>query len=136
MLVLRDPGSTDQIDDPEICSLVEQRFEDICDGEDFDPDLHGQFIVVEPGDGVELLEKESGCPILSSYIGNSRFGDPDFKPVFEVLEEHAFCYEMVFVPGDGDFGIVIFIPKTEGIDPELLSMCAEYAVPAPELTEP
>jgi hypothetical protein len=38
---------------------------------------------------------------------------------------------MVFVPGDGDFGIVIFIPKLEDIDPDLLAVCAEYAVPAP-----
>ena len=45
--------------------------------------------------------------------------------------EHDTCYEMVFVPGDGDFGIVIFIPKHPGIDAELLALCAEYAVPAP-----
>ena len=131
MLVLRDPSVASGIADNDLRELVEQRFEDICDGEDFDPDLHGQFIVVEPFDRVEALEKESGCPILRSYIGNARYGDPEFKPVFECLEEHDACYEMVFVPGDGDFGIVIFIPKQEGIDPDLLAMCAEYAEPAP-----
>ncbi len=131
MLVLRDPSKVFAITDPQLRDLIEQRFEDVCDGEDFDPDLHGCMIVVEPGDGVETLEVESGCPILRSYIGNARYGDPEFKPVFECLEEHAFCYEMVFVPGDGDFGIVIFIPKQDGIDPELLAMCAEYAEPAP-----
>lgn len=131
MLVLRDPSEAVVVNDPDLRALIEQRFEDICDGEDFDPDLHGQFIVVEPGDSVEALEKESGCPILGSYIGNSRYGDPGFKPVFECLEEHDTCYEMVFVPGGGDFGIVIFIPKAEGIDSDLLAMCAEYAEPAP-----
>ena len=131
MLVLRDPSEAIAITDPQLRDLIEQRFEDICDGDDFDPDLHGHFIVVEPGDSVEALEKESGCPILRSYIGNARYGDPEFKPVFECLEEHDACYEMVFVPGDGDFGIVIFIPSLEGIDPDLLAMCAEYAEPAP-----
>lgn len=131
MLVLRDPSEAIAITDPQLRDLIEQRFEDICDGDDFDPDLHGHFIVVEPGDSVEALEKESACPILRSYIGNARYGDPEFKPVFECLEEHDACYEMVFVPGDGDFGIVIFIPKQEGIDPDLLAMCAEYAEPAP-----
>ena len=131
MLVLRDPSLASSITDNDIRELVKQRFDEICDGEDFDPDLHGLFFVVEPGDGVEALEEESGCPILRSYIGTARYGDPEFKPVFECLEEHDTCYEMVFVPGDGDFGIVIFIPKQEGIDPELLAMCAEYAEPAP-----
>ena len=131
MLVLRDPSEVIAITDSQLRDLIEQRFEDICDGDDFDPDLHGHFIVVEPGDSVEALEKESGCPILRSYIGNARYGDPEFKPVFECLEEHDACYEMVFVPGDGDFGIVIFIPSLEGIDPDLLAMCAEYAEPAP-----
>ena len=131
MLVLRDPASVCAITDPVLHGLVEQRFEDICAGDEYDADLHGFMIVAEPGDGSEALEKESGCPILRSYIGNARYGDPEFKPVFECLEEHDTCYEMVFVPGGGDFGIVVFIPKQQGIDPELLAMCVEYAEPAP-----
>jgi len=131
MLVLRDPSVASSIADNDIRELVEQRFEDICAGEEYEADLHGFMIVVEPGDSVDVLEAESGCPILRSYIGNARFGDPEFKPVFECLDEHSFCYEMVFVPGDGDFGIVIFIPKQDGINPELVAMCAEYAEPAP-----
>ena len=115
MLVLRDPEATRSIAAPEIRRIVEQRFLDICDGEPYEPDLHGYMIVVEAGDSVQDLEEESGCGL--SY--------------FEVLEELDTCYEMVFVPGDGDFGIVIFIPKLEGIDPDLLAVCAEYAVPAP-----
>ena len=131
MLVLRDPSVASSIGDNDIRELVEQRFEDICDGEEYEPELHGFMIVVEPGDGVDVLEAESSCPILRSYIGNARYGDPEFKPVFECLEEHDTCYEMVFVPGGGDFGIVVFIPKQQGIDPELLAMCVEYAEPAP-----
>ena len=130
MLVLCDPSSIVAITDPDLLSLIEQRFDEICDGEDFDPDLHGQFIVVDPGDSVEVLEKESGCPLLSSYVGNARYGDPDFKPVFEVLEEHETCYEIAFVPG-ADYGVLIYVPKTDGIAPELLALCEAYAVPAP-----
>ena len=131
MLVLCDPSEAITINDPDLRTLIEQRFEDVCDGEDFDPDLHGLFIVVEPGDSVEALEKESGCPILSSYTGNARYGDPGFKPVFECLEAHDTCYEMVFVPGGGDAGVLIYVPKTDGIAPELLALCEAYAVPAP-----
>ena len=131
MLVLRDSSLASSIADNDLRELVEQRFEDICDGDDYDADLHGFMIVVERGDSVEVLEAESGCPILRSYIGNTRYGDPEFKPVFECLEEHDACYEMVFVPCGGDFGVVIFIPTQDGIDLDLLAMCAEYAEPAP-----
>jgi hypothetical protein len=34
---------------------------------------------------------------------------------------------MLFILGDGEEAIEIFIPKT-GVDPELLSMCADFAV--------
>lgn len=131
MLILRDPETVSCITDAEVRELIEQRFMDIAAEDEYDPDINGYFIVVEPFDGVEALESESGCPILHSYLGTARFGDPGFKPVFECLEEHASCYELVFVPGGGDFGIVFFIPKQDGVDPELLALCAEYAEPAP-----
>ena len=116
MHVLRDPAVAGSIvATPEVRRLVEQRFLDICADEPYEPDLHGYLIVVEPGDSVQDLEEESGCPVSC----------------FEVLEELDTFYEMVFVPGDGDFGIVIFIPKVEGIDADLLAVCAEYAIPAP-----
>ena len=37
---------------------------------------------------------------------------------------------MVFILNDDGFGIEIFIPKTKGIDADLLAMCAMYAEPA------
>lgn len=131
MLILRDPETVACIADAEVRELVEQRFMDLCAEDEYDPDINGFMIVVEPYEGVEALEEESGCPIVRSAIGKARFGDPGFRPVFEVLEEHPSCYEMVFVPGGGDFGIVIFVPKQPGIDAELLAFCATYAEQMP-----
>lgn len=130
MLILRDPALASSIVDPDIRGLVEQRFAEICAGEAYDYDLHGYMIVVEPGDSVESLEQETSCRILHNLFDDTRFGDPDFVPSFEALEEHPGCYEMVFILNDEGFGIDIYIPKQLGIDPELLAMCAEYAAPA------
>lgn len=132
MLTLIDPSATTAIALPELQTLVSSRFNEITDGEPFDPDIHGVFIVVEAGDTVTDLENVSGCPILTNPISARHYGDPEFQPLFEYLGEHSSCFELVFIPGDGDFGIVIFIPKIEGIAPKLLAFCRHYASPVEE----
>ena len=133
MIILRNPTAVTCIADPHIRSIVEQRFSEIYADGIYDYALLGYMIVVEPGDSVESLEKESSCPILHNLFDDACFGDTDYASSFEVLEEHASCYEMVFILNDEGFGISIFIPKTEGIDTDLLAMCAQYATP--ELTQ-
>lgn len=132
MLIVRDEATVGSISDPDLRSLLQQRIADMCDGEPFDPDLHGLLVIVESGDTADEIEAASGCRVLHNLFDDANFCDPGFSPSFEVLEEHPCCYEMVFVPGDGDFGIVIFIPKAEGVTPLFLAFCAQYATPAPE----
>lgn len=130
MIVLRDPKAVTSISDADIRSLVAQRFAEIWADETYDANLHGYMIVVEPGDSVDTIEKESGCYILRGLSSGARFGDAAFDTSFEFLDEHACCYEMAFVLSDDGYGIEIFIPKIAGIDAELLAMCAQYATPA------
>lgn len=137
MIVLRDPSAVSNITSPDIRSLVEQRFNQLCDGSDdpYDAEQLGYFIIVQPGDTVAQLELECGCPILHNYLEpDIHFGNPDFVPPHEWLEDHQSFFEMTYILG-GDFGIGVFVPKQEGINPELLAMCAQYAVPAPDLAE-
>lgn len=132
MVTLLSPATTTAITDARLRDLVECRFDELTNGEPFDPEIHGVLIVVEPGDTATDLENVSGCPILTNTITGHRFGEDGFEPLFEYLGEHDSCFELVFVSGDGDFGIVIFIPKTEDIAPELRSFCATYAQPVEE----
>jgi hypothetical protein len=134
MFILHGPDQAPRIADPGIRQLIEERFAQICDGEAYDYDLHGYMIVVEAGDSVSAIEEESGCPIVRDLWDETSFGDPDFAPAAEAIEEHAGCYELTYVLSDSGFGIGIVIPKDAGVDLELLQMCAIYAVPAPELT--
>jgi len=64
------------------------------------------------------------------------YPDAEFTPATEVIEDHGSCYELVFVFTDEGSGLELFVSKTEGMDPELLAMCAAHAVPAVELSEP
>lgn len=132
MLTIATTEEATTIQDVEIRSFVLSRIDEITNGEDFDPEIHGVFIVIEEGDTAMALESVSGCPVISNPISGRNYGEPDFMPLFEYLGDHPSCFEMVFVSGDGDFGIVILIPKTEGIDAELLAFCATYAQPVEE----
>lgn len=122
------------IADPDVRRLVLTRFNQICAGEPYDYDRHGEVIVVEPGDTVAALEEEGGCPILYNPFDDSSFGDPEFSPMFEALEEHPGCYEIVTILNDDGFGIAVFVPKHPDIDADLLAMCARYAVQAVDPT--
>jgi len=129
MIVLYGPTQLAHIPNPDIRNLVLKRFKQILDGDIYDYDLHGYMIVMEPADTVEALEQETQCSILHNFSDGTYYGHPDFTPSFEALEEHTNCYEMVFILSDGGFGIELFIPKSKDINSELISMCAEYAVP-------
>ena len=89
MIVLRDPQATSQITDPYIHELVSLRWSQVLAGEPYDYDRHGYMVVVEPGDTVEQLEQEIGLPILHGLFDDVPFGDDDFTPCFDILEEHS-----------------------------------------------
>jgi hypothetical protein len=129
MLAIRDQASAAQIGDLEIRQLVEQRIHDLS-VEPYDPDVLGYFLVIEPSDSLEEINGQLGFPILCNRFSGIRFGDAGFTPSFEFVEEYAGCYDAVFILSDDGFGVEVFIPKAEGIDPGLLAMCASYATPA------
>jgi hypothetical protein len=125
MLVISDPSTLSEVIDPEVRALIERRIEEYGS----DADL-ATFVVVEPGAPFDSLDAQLGFPILSNRFDGKRYGDPGFAPSFEILEEHPGCYEMVFVLADWGDGVIVFIPKHDGVDGRLISLCAEYAVPS------
>lgn len=132
MRILRDPSQLGQVEDAYIRGLIAQRFQEISiDGYSY-ADL-GMFVLAEPGDSIADLEKAGGVWITSGVFTDTKFGDPDFAPCFEVLEEHTgHCFEMVHILA-GDYGVCTVIPDQAGIDPELLRFCREYAEPLPAI---
>ena len=125
-------GLTPEVELPiYLLGRIEERMACMAQDEPFDPALHGQIVVVETGDSLDALSCAVGFDILFNSISGCRFGDPGFEPTFEVLEESSAYYELVFVLGDGDYGIVIFIHKGVEIDPVLLAYCQMYATAAP-----
>lgn len=106
--------------------FLEQRFRAITDGDDLDPDIYGYALVIESSDTMEsLLADPEGC-ILRGLTETGAFVMPP-----EPVEEHPEFYDLVFVPGDGDYAVTVVVPREPGIDTQLLDLCAQIATPAP-----
>ena len=134
MLFIRGPDQARLISDPAIRRVVEESFAEVCQGEPFDPDIHGEAVVAEAGDSLPTLEKETGLPIAASPFDDVRFPNPDFVPVWEWAEDRESCYLCVFIMTDSGGGTSLVVPKHSDIDPDLLALCARFAEPAPEPT--
>ena len=121
MLILKSPFSIDSITDLDILKLVKLRHDQLGD------EMFDSAIIIEAGDSISDIEQEIGFSILTNLFDDVRFPDPDFVPSCEALEDHGTFYEILFIFGDGDDAIEIFIPKT-GVDPLLLAMCSQFTV--------
>ena len=77
-----------------------------------------RFIVLQPGDSLEALEKELGFPIV---------GDPAcvFGP--EWVADHGTFFEALWLLTDDGYGHVTIFGKQPGTDSRLLELCAAYA---------
>ena len=130
MIVVRDHSTIDKISNLQIRELVQQRINDL-DGESFDSNELGYFLVVESSDALEALSAQLGFDMLRNRFTGIRFNVTGFTSSFEFIEEFRACYDMVFVLDDTGIGVEIFVPKEEGIDPDLIAMCRMFAYTAP-----
>jgi hypothetical protein len=137
MQILRDEEdfacAFDSWADPELVQLLQSRLAFYADYEEPLADLY-KLILVEPSDTLAVLDGEFNGAFLINHFSGRRYGDPGFKPTFEVLEEYPGFYAMLFCEGDGGFGVEVIVPKSTDIDTRLLSLCAQFAKVAPPLT--
>ena len=131
MRILRDAADVAALDDAELRALIERRLDEREIGDAFDAELHGAFVVMVRGDGLAEVEAAVGIPLLVNPVTRVAYGDPAFSPIFEYAGRHARFYELVFVPGGGDEGVTLFVPRHPDVEPRLLALCAEYAVTEP-----
>lgn len=110
MRTITDP--TD-VDDPHIRHLLRQRFDQLAHYDCPLSDL-GQWHLVQPGDD------------MKSLLVNARDGT-EGDPSWEWVQDHGSFFEAVFIYEDSGFGHVYIVPATDGIDPDMLSLCRRYA---------
>lgn len=132
MLILRDPAETCSVGDVQLRRILDDRFASLSDDEPYDPDAHGQLVVCEDDDRLEQLQGLLGFSPLENRFTGAPFGQANFSPSFELIEDHQCCFEMVFVLSDDGFGVLVFVPKGANLDPRLIAICERYAISVKE----
>ena len=128
MQLIHTAADVAKLADPALRHLIKATIAALSEDEPFDAAVLGYFLIVEPGDTVADLDAQIGFSILANRWTGIRFDAPGYTQHFEVLDEHAGYFEMVFILSDDGYGIEVFVPK-RGVAPELLAMCERYAIP-------
>lgn len=127
MIAAHSLTNIEHILDPAIRDLVRQRIDDLG-GTAFDSGTLGYFLVIEVGDTLDAVHAQVGFDLLCNRFTGIRYDQAEFSPSFEFVEELPTCYDMVFILSDDGYGLEVLIPKTEGIDKDLLAMCQRYVL--------
>ncbi len=117
MRVLRHPGELSGMSSA-LRRLLERRFRQLGP-----PDNWGEFILVEPGDGLSELARQL-CGYLVSESG-------EFDPLYEWLAHHpgARCYELVLILSDDGQAGVLIVPDHSDVHPQTRDFCRAHALP-------
>ena len=86
-----------------------------------------RFVIAQSGDTLHQLERQLGFSVFQNAGDGSRWGEAEFAPGWEWIEDHGFAYELVFIFDDGGFAYVVIVENCPGVDSKLLELCATYA---------
>ena len=127
MIKAADLSATAAISSTELRQLVEQRIGRIT-AQGFDMSEVGYFLVVEPGDTLEAIAGQLGFVPTINRLTGKRYDDAQFSPHFESVLDYGYCWEVTYIISDSGYGVVLFVPKVDGMPPELCDMCQMFAI--------
>lgn len=104
MHVIRTESDLPALEDPDLLELIHRRIADTSEYVDTFSELVF-FVVVQPGDEIAAVDDALGFPVMANRFDGIAFGDPGFSPSWDVLDEHAGFYELVYVLSDDGQGV-------------------------------
>ena len=115
--------------DPDLKFILLERLDILAEFSEWDLADLAHFIIVEPGDDIEAIERELGINPLVNIVDDARYPDPAFEPSFEFCIARKGYFDLTFALSDSGLGLVLLVPDQDGIEPALLELCREYAKP-------
>ena len=115
--------------DPDLKAILLGRLELLADFSEWDLADLAHFIIVEPGDDIEVIKRELGVNPLVNIVDNAHYPQPSFEPSFEFCIARIGYFDLTFALSDSGQGLCLLVPDREGVVPQLLELCREYATP-------
>jgi hypothetical protein len=110
--------------DPKLKLQLQRRYYQLAE---YDLADIAYFLIVRPGDAEADIIRELGFSPLMNLVEEVRFPSPDFEPSWECIEDHGGWFELTYILSDDGFGYVLLVQDAEGVDPDLLALCRQYA---------
>jgi hypothetical protein len=129
MITIYDSASMAQVMtralDPHLRAILERRFASLMTpyGNLID---WTEFLIVEPGDSEDDIQREVGFSPLVEPIDGARFGSKGFHPFCDHLSDHDGWFELTISFGS-TFAYVLFVQDADGVIPELRCLCRKYS---------
>ena len=108
---------TDRELDPHLRALIGLRAWQLDNERDRPFGDYMRFIVVQPGDSPEVINKAVGFPITWELAE---------QPSFDWMEDHDTWFEIAFVLTD-DLGMLVFVANDPGTEFGIHYMCLAYS---------
>jgi hypothetical protein len=105
--------------DPELKQLLRDHAERLAEYDDYGLEEMAEFLIVEAGDTVELLQITRDQPILTPEA-------TDFAHPVELITRHQHWIEAVFILSDDGFGLVLLVEQSGNADAALLTVCNRH----------
>jgi hypothetical protein len=106
--------------DQGIKALIHTRMDELASEEGTAMEEVVFFIILDAHDERSGLESVLGPELMT----------PDGFPLWEVIEEHNTCYELVFVLSSSGYGALVFVPKQDPA-PDVLALCQQHVHRSP-----
>ncbi|WIT12913.1 hypothetical protein PFX98_04705 [Paucibacter sediminis] len=102
-----------------VVDMIRQRHEELMADDESSMEELVFFVIPEADDTVAQVEAVLGSPLRTA----------EGHPLWEVIEMHDTCYEMVFVLTSSGYGALVLVSKQDSHS-DLLDLCQSHAVKA------
>lgn len=124
MITLRDLQAVAAYEaNAEIAGLMAQRLKEL---DDYTMEEIVFFVIAEPGDTWADIVDAIGAGLFTA----------DACPLWEVIEQHSGCYELVVVLESSGYGAIVFVPDGPDMDADVMTLCRQHAMPDVQGTPP
>ena len=104
--------------DPEIKQVLQTQRDMLSEYEGYSLEELAEFVIVQPGDTLAEVEAASDMQLV-----DPEGGQPTFAIGAEWVEQHGTFVTVCFILSDDGFGVLLFVPTGQVIDPVLQAAC-------------